>query len=234
MYNGLSGDLLFQVPTAGRRLSRTRFRRLCSRDLDIRWGHMLNDITLDGSDTGPATIHFEGKESATADVVIGADGANSRVRKWLVGEDLAKPEVSGHPMANGIMMCKTAEQSRITRGDDVVGTLAIMHGYMMLLTGTSCSFCPHKMQTGAQLTQSSPKHHRPERPPNLVLPPRPHMERPHHRIHRRPQSHSQTESPNLSRPIHLRAIPLNRAVDGRGQVALFYHAIAPLAYHSLG
>lgn len=135
LYNGLTGDLLFEVPTVGRRLSRTRFRRLCSRGLDIRWGHVLKNITLDDSDTGPVTIHFEGKESAIADVVIGADGSNSQVRKWLVGDELAKPETSGYPIANGILKCKTAEQARVTRGDDVVGTVGIMHGYMMLLTG---------------------------------------------------------------------------------------------------
>ncbi len=53
----------------------------------IRLAHRSTDIEQSGS---KATIHFDGKRSATHDVVIGADGVHSKIREQLFGSGPVK------------------------------------------------------------------------------------------------------------------------------------------------
>ncbi|KAF5349663.1 hypothetical protein D9756_008963 [Leucocoprinus leucothites] len=113
-YNGNTGEIAFQVPAIGmRRVSRTRFRRLCTRGLDIRWSKAFKDLQM--GENGPVTIIFEDGDRAEADFVIGADGTRSKVRRWLVGEEEGKVSASEHAITNGIVSYNDAEKARFVR-----------------------------------------------------------------------------------------------------------------------
>ena len=57
------------------------------------------------------TLSFNDGTSATADVVIGADGVHSTVRESLVGAEAAKPVFSGAVIYRGLVpMAKAIEQ----------------------------------------------------------------------------------------------------------------------------
>ncbi|KAM7194545.1 hypothetical protein V8F20_007901 [Naviculisporaceae sp. PSN 640] len=133
-YHGFTGESLLEIPVPGRRISRTRLRRLCCRGLDIQWGHLVQDIVVPDEESAPVTINFDGKEPATADLVIGTDGAHSKIRTWLFGEEAAKCQETGYVLANGIVWYKSADQAKFTRGHDTIGSIARLPGGMAFLT----------------------------------------------------------------------------------------------------
>ncbi|KAK3388045.1 hypothetical protein B0H63DRAFT_559452 [Podospora didyma] len=81
-------------------------------------GKKVTDIRVEDSKEeetgrpGPVTIAFEGGEVATADLMIGADGSSSRVRRWLVGEEAGKSLLSEYMIGSGIVKYGTAEQAK--------------------------------------------------------------------------------------------------------------------------
>lgn len=135
-YHGHTGETLLEIPVPGRRISRTKLRRLCCRGLDIKWGHLVEDLVVPDDESSPVTINFDGKDSVTADVVIGTDGALSKVRTWLFGEEVAKCKETGYVLANGIVKYKSAEQAKFTKGNDTIGSIARLPGGMAFLTST--------------------------------------------------------------------------------------------------
>ena len=89
-FNGHTGDLLFRSPRAiMRRVTRQKLRRLLSEGLDIRWNMEVE--SLDVKDEGDQGVNIEFKDGyqVTADMVLGADGPRSTVRRILLGEDKA-------------------------------------------------------------------------------------------------------------------------------------------------
>jgi 2-polyprenyl-6-methoxyphenol hydroxylase-like FAD-dependent oxidoreductase len=136
----VTGEISFRIPVVFRRISRTRLRRVCARGLDIRWGTTLEDLQLD-SNTGPVTMRFEGGESAKTDLVIGADGSNSRVRLWLLGESASKPLDSDFTTANGIVKYGTAEQSLAVRSTHPVSAVATIPTGLIFTAGKLCGVC---------------------------------------------------------------------------------------------
>ncbi|KAK0723491.1 hypothetical protein B0T26DRAFT_750755 [Lasiosphaeria miniovina] len=84
-YNGMSGELAFK-------------------------GKQLADLQVPNS-AGPVAIRFGDGDSTTADVVFGADGSNSRTRRWLLGDEASKTLDSEHIIASGILKYETAEQA---------------------------------------------------------------------------------------------------------------------------
>jgi 2-polyprenyl-6-methoxyphenol hydroxylase-like FAD-dependent oxidoreductase len=84
-----SGAVLFHhVPEPGERfkpeIDRGRLRDLLLGSLTpgtVRWGHTLKAVT--GPSKGPRRLHFSDGTSVECDLVIGADGAWSRVRRAL-------------------------------------------------------------------------------------------------------------------------------------------------------
>ena len=56
----------------------------------------------------PVTLHFSDGTTATADVVIGADGIHSTVRKYLLGVEAAKPIYSGSVVYRAIVPMDSA------------------------------------------------------------------------------------------------------------------------------
>ncbi|MGW3346169.1 FAD-dependent oxidoreductase [Nonomuraea rubra] len=93
-----AGTILFHhVPERGERfkpeIDRGRLRDLLLDSLQpgtVRWGHALQAVG--GPAGGPRLLHFEGGTTIEADLVIGADGAWSKVRPAV---SLATPLYSG-------------------------------------------------------------------------------------------------------------------------------------------
>ncbi|KAK4449771.1 hypothetical protein QBC34DRAFT_350306 [Podospora aff. communis PSN243] len=125
-YDGTTGDVVFRMPGNVRRISRTRLRQLCSRGLDIRWGKQVADLQV--GDTGPVSIVFKDGTTEEADFVIGADGGNSQIRKWLLGEEASKTLPSEYAIANGIVKYETAEQAAALREPNPICTVSVIPG----------------------------------------------------------------------------------------------------------
>ena len=101
VFNGLTGDLLFRMPSpGGRRFSRQKLRKILVQTLDVGWGKKL--ATLSSSDSGPVQLGFEDGTTFDADFVVGADGPNSTLRELLVGREAAQSSSSGLTWTTGI------------------------------------------------------------------------------------------------------------------------------------
>ncbi|NEY35331.1 NAD(P)-binding protein [Streptomyces sp. PRKS01-65] len=93
-----AGTVLFHhVPEQGERvkpeIDRGRLRDLLLDSLapgTVRWGHTLHSV--DGPAQGPRRLHFTNGTTVEADLVVGADGAWSRVRRAV---SPATPRYSG-------------------------------------------------------------------------------------------------------------------------------------------
>lgn len=87
--NGKTGEVMSapQIPNF-HRLRRSKLRALLCQGLDIRWNKRLKDIVF-GNDGKSVTAMFDGGESVTGRLVIGADGSGSTVRKIALGPDPA-------------------------------------------------------------------------------------------------------------------------------------------------
>ncbi|GAB5587699.1 hypothetical protein Unana1_02599 [Umbelopsis nana] len=90
--DGASGKVLMNLtPPAKKnkphsyRMNRKRFREFLGKDLNIQWNKRLKEYEV--SDDG-VTVHFEDGSEARGDVLVGADGAKSRICKQLRGPDL--------------------------------------------------------------------------------------------------------------------------------------------------
>lgn len=104
--NGVTGDVLFRPPAApgARRVSRGRLRRVMVEELGgdgVQWGKRLVGLEVAGE--GPVTMRFADGTTATADYVLGADGAASKVRELLFyGAEVARVKPSGLMVASSL------------------------------------------------------------------------------------------------------------------------------------
>jgi len=108
--NGQTGEVMIRSVIPGlRRITRQRLRRILAAELAatgaIRWDKQLDSIEFDG-DSHPVRLIFADGTMAEADYVLGTDGASSKTRELLFGDDkeaaLAKP--SGLMCATGYVM----------------------------------------------------------------------------------------------------------------------------------
>ncbi|KAL8811884.1 MAG: hypothetical protein Q9223_003883 [Gallowayella weberi] len=89
MLNGQTGEKLMEIPTPNAlRLNRSKFRALIAENLDIQYGKRLKNIDCP-KDSSSVTAQFEDGFTVTGNLLIGADGANSRVREFLLGPEKA-------------------------------------------------------------------------------------------------------------------------------------------------
>ncbi|CBF87739.1 hypothetical protein AN1311.2 [Aspergillus nidulans FGSC A4] len=72
----------------GARMSRVRFLQLLMTNLDIHYSHRLSQITFPTDDTVRA--HIENGDQETGYLLIGADGTNSVVRRFVYGAENSK------------------------------------------------------------------------------------------------------------------------------------------------
>jgi 2-polyprenyl-6-methoxyphenol hydroxylase-like FAD-dependent oxidoreductase len=89
--DGLTGKKKIQVSFPFiRRVNIQKTKNNLSTGLDIKYGKKLVDISESGN---KVTAHFEDGTSESGNIIIGADGGHSQVRRWLLPEDLAAQEV---------------------------------------------------------------------------------------------------------------------------------------------
>ena len=180
-FNGVTGEVAFNHEAAVRRVSRSRFRAVLAKGLDIRWGTAIADLKIpDGDESAPVTICFANGTEATANVVFGADGGNSTVRRWLLGENGSEPERSLAAIGSGIVTYESAEVAKsIMRTHPICAIAPLPNGVAFTASEPICTMPLGSLQ-GLSLTtfpSSSPKRPQPRRPLHLVLPHRLHVAR---------------------------------------------------------
>ncbi|CAK4004220.1 FAD NAD(P)-binding domain-containing [Lecanosticta acicola] len=107
--NGETGDVLKAVPIPYNiRLARKRFLRAISNGVDIRFGKRIASISSDGH---VATATFQDGTTATGNLLIGAEGAHSPVRKFLVGPEQAAP--TPLPLVASVCMAKLPSEAAL-------------------------------------------------------------------------------------------------------------------------
>ncbi|OJJ48316.1 hypothetical protein ASPZODRAFT_158060 [Penicilliopsis zonata CBS 506.65] len=86
-FNGETGERILAFPAPySLRLKRRAFLELIATGVDVQWGKRLASIDTDGS---IVSVTFEDGSSASGRLLIGAEGAHSRVREFLVGKEEA-------------------------------------------------------------------------------------------------------------------------------------------------
>ncbi|MBO0801242.1 MAG: hypothetical protein J2P31_20675 [Blastocatellia bacterium] len=124
-YNGDTGEIAFTIPAAGvRRVSRTRLRGLCTRGLDVRWSKQFKELHMDEAG-GPVVVCFQDGDTAEVDLVIGADGSSSAVRRWLVGDEAGRAKPSEMAICNGVVNYKDAEKAKFLRAAGPICMIAL-------------------------------------------------------------------------------------------------------------
>ncbi|KAF5361511.1 hypothetical protein D9758_006216 [Tetrapyrgos nigripes] len=85
-YNTETGELIKNIPTPySMRLQRRKFLRILSQGIDIRYGKRLAEVK-----TGSTVVAtFEDGTKEEGKLLIGCDGAHSRIRKFLLGPEQA-------------------------------------------------------------------------------------------------------------------------------------------------
>lgn len=113
--NGVTGETMFHIPSTGARLvSRQAFRRVLSRDLDIRFDKKLAKVDHKEEDD-KVTVHFEDGSQHEADIIIGADGPNSTVRRHLLGEERSIPKLTPWVISLATFQLGDAEKAHFAR-----------------------------------------------------------------------------------------------------------------------
>ncbi|PQE32699.1 fad binding domain-containing protein [Rutstroemia sp. NJR-2017a WRK4] len=86
--NGETGSLMKNIPAPwSLRLRRKKWLELLSQDLDVRWDKRLQGITHNEKSV---TLTFEDGTQEAGCLLIGAEGAHSLTREYLLGKDEAQ------------------------------------------------------------------------------------------------------------------------------------------------
>jgi len=72
----------------GARMSRVKFLELIMTGLNVEYSKRLSNITFPNDDT--VCTHFEDGQNVTGDLLVGADGSKSAVRRFLYGAENSK------------------------------------------------------------------------------------------------------------------------------------------------
>lgn len=124
IYNSATGDVLKRIEAPGMiRVSRGRMRELCAEGLEVRYGKTLVDIVMEENGSG-VIARFEDESKAEGNLIIGTDGPLSTVRKFLVGEEKARPTASGLAQHNIVVSYEDAKKARHVRMGDPVTAMA--------------------------------------------------------------------------------------------------------------
>ncbi|KAF2025085.1 FAD/NAD(P)-binding domain-containing protein [Setomelanomma holmii] len=89
IYNGKTGEIIMEMAADKPcRVSRKKMRNLFSEGLDVQYGKELKSAEVGMN--GKVKIEFADGTSATGEVLVGCDGAKSRVRTSICGPEVAK------------------------------------------------------------------------------------------------------------------------------------------------
>lgn len=107
IYNGETGELLKAAPVPYNiRLARKKFLRLISQGLDIQWGKKLRELSSGGESV---LASFVDGTTASGGILIGAEGAHSVVREYLLGSETAALQPS--PLVASVTMAKLPSEA---------------------------------------------------------------------------------------------------------------------------
>ena len=122
--DGATGEITGRVPGKDLvRVSRRKLRDFLAQGVEIEYRKALKDVeTVDG---GIKVIFDDGTE-AIGSMVIGADGARSRVRELLVGKEKAKCVDTGFTMINYCHAKYTTEQAKVLRSTHPILTTGLL------------------------------------------------------------------------------------------------------------
>ncbi|KAH4162708.1 hypothetical protein HBI81_222970 [Parastagonospora nodorum] len=88
IYNGATGELIMEMGADKPcRVSRKKMRNLFAEGIDVRYGKTFMGAGIKGD---KVEVKFADGEVVEGDILVGSDGAKSRVRSVLVGEAAAK------------------------------------------------------------------------------------------------------------------------------------------------
>lgn len=109
LYNGQTREeaFTFPIPKASE-MNIGNLQALLVKELDVQYGKKFTRYELD--DGGGVRVHFEDGTSEEGDVVVGVDGAGSRMRRCLLGH-AATPELLPFALMN-FNASYTADQAR--------------------------------------------------------------------------------------------------------------------------
>jgi 2-polyprenyl-6-methoxyphenol hydroxylase-like FAD-dependent oxidoreductase len=94
IFNGATGEIIREMPSVGPvyRLLLSRLRQLLSQGIDVQWGKTLEYFSCDTSHRS-VTATFSDGSTVKGRLLVGTDGAHSRVRRLLFADDPARAEL---------------------------------------------------------------------------------------------------------------------------------------------
>lgn len=96
LMDGETGDIVREITAPGMiRIDRNRLRKLCSTDLPIQYDKALSSLSYSADGT-EVTAHFQDGTATTGNIVLGADGSRSVVRRELLGEEKSRLSPSAY------------------------------------------------------------------------------------------------------------------------------------------
>lgn len=144
IHNGKTGDLIMEMAAEKPyRVSRKKMRNLFKEGIDVQYGKTLERCYVSDSD-GKVYAEFTDATKVMGDVLVGCDGAKSRVRESIVGAEKAQLTDSHVSMFN--FPCKfDAELAKNIRDRNELFITSIHpdHGTMFWLSSTSFITPPH-------------------------------------------------------------------------------------------
>jgi len=137
IYNGKTGELVMEMAAEKPcRVSRKKMRNLFSEGLDVQYGKEM--VSADLTDDGRVKVEFTDGSSATGDILVGCDGAKSRVRESIVGAEAAKLTSAPVSMFNFPYKFDTELATRIRDMNQLfITSIHPDHGTMFWLSSTS-------------------------------------------------------------------------------------------------
>lgn len=145
IYNGKTGDLLLKMGAEKpMRVSRKKMRNLFSEGIDVQYGkRVVRAYVIEDSsshENGRVKIEFEDGDHAVGDLVVGADGAKSRLREAIVGVDDAALTTIPVNLINFTFKFDAELALRIREHNKIfINSIHPDHGTMYWLSSKFCS-----------------------------------------------------------------------------------------------
>jgi hypothetical protein len=195
IYNGKTGELIMEMGADKPcRVSRRKMRNLFAEGIDVQMGKTLVGAEVIKGEEGEEKVEltFGDGSKATGSILVGCDGAKSRVRRVICGEETAKLTDVPVNMFNFPYKFDAQLSSKI-RGMNELFQSAIHpdHGNMFWISSTLFIPLPPTRSPKPYrhlMRRNSPRHtpHNIPRPLNIHLPSPPLLPRHHHPRGHRP------------------------------------------------